>query len=170
MDKMIKRIAGLFLILSCSTVCIADDLTLRVNRDLIVKMPLLTLQPMLDFCRDQQPQLNPELEQAYTGAKVKVLKAVKEGETSVLNLNHDEALFKEEELNSPVDAGVKRQFQEALEMMSRSLQQVDSAIYCPVLIQRLNHFDQHTFQQSVEMKFKQISEQAKAQKKVILSE
>ena len=77
MYKMIKRITGLFLILSCSTVCIADDLTLRVNRDLIVKMPLLTLQPMLDFCRDQQPQLNPELEQAYTGAKVKVLKATK---------------------------------------------------------------------------------------------
>ena len=142
---MIKRIAGLFLILSCSTVCIADDLTLRVNRDLIVKMPLLTLQPMLDFCRDQQPQLNPELEQAYTGAKVKVLKAAKEGETSVLNLNHDEALFKEEELNSPVDAGVKRQLQEALEMMSRSLQQVDSSIYCPVLIQRLNHLTSTLF-------------------------
>lgn len=52
---MIKRIARLFLILSCSTVCIAEDLTLRVNRDLIVKMPLLTLQLMLDFCRDQQP-------------------------------------------------------------------------------------------------------------------
>lgn len=95
---MKTRIAGLFLILSYSTVCIADDLTLRVNRDLIVKMPLLTLQPMLDFCRDQQPQLNSELEQAYTGAKVKVLKAAKEGAISVLNLNHDEELFKEEEL------------------------------------------------------------------------
>ncbi|MGE8541045.1 MAG: hypothetical protein ACN6NX_07070 [Acinetobacter sp.] len=65
---------------------------------------------------------------------------------------------------------MKRQFQEKLEMMSKSLQQVDSAAYCPVLIQWLNQYDQRAFQQSVEMKFKQMSEQAKTQKKVIQPE
>lgn len=65
---------------------------------------------------------------------------------------------------------MKLQFQEKLEMMSKSLQQVDSATYCPVFIQRLNQFAPYAFQHSIEMKFKQISEQAKAQKKAIQPE
>lgn len=60
-------------------------------------MPLLMLQPMLDFYRDQQLQLNPELERAYAGAKAKVLKVAEEGAISVLK--HSEESFQEDELN-----------------------------------------------------------------------
>jgi hypothetical protein len=73
--------------------------------------------------------------------------------------------LQEEALNSPIEADFKQQFQEMLEKMSRSLQQVDAAAYCPVLIQRMQHFDQQAFQKSVEMKYKKILNQAEALKK-----
>lgn len=161
---MKKGIAVLILMLSIGQLCHArDDLTLQANRDMLEKMPLLTLQPMLDFCRDKQPQLNAELEQAYAGAQAKVLKAAKEGGISVRKQGI--AILQEEELNSPIEADFKQQFQEMLEKMSRSLQQVDAAAYCPVLIQRMQHFDQQAFQKSVEMKYKEILNQAEALKK-----
>ncbi|UUS61933.1 MULTISPECIES: hypothetical protein [unclassified Acinetobacter] len=65
----IKR--GFFILfLDLNTVVHAqEDLSLNSNRDVIEKMPLISLQSMLDFCRDRQPQINTELDQAYQAAK-----------------------------------------------------------------------------------------------------
>lgn len=161
---MKRRIAVFVLMLNIGQLCHAhEDLTLQTNRDILEKMPLLTLQPMLDFCRDKQPQLNVELEQAYAGAKEKVLKAAKEGVISVRK--QGVATLQEQDLNLPIAADFKQQSQEMLIMMSRSLQQLDAATYCPVLIQRLNQFDQHAFQQTLELQYKAMFERVEAQRK-----
>ena len=131
-----------------------EDLSLNSNRDVIEKMPLISLQPMLDFCRDRQPQMNTELDQAYQAAKLKLIAAVQ-----AVRFNGVEPL-KAKDVDLPVDAQFKQQLQGMLEGMSKSLQSVNATTFCPAFIERLNHFDQAQFQRIVELQYQKYLEQA----------
>ncbi|WP_180173647.1 hypothetical protein [Acinetobacter sp. YH01024] len=131
-----------------------EDLSLNSNRDVIEKMPLISLQPMLDFCRDRQPQMNTELDQAYQTAKLKLIAAVQ-----AIRFKGVEPL-KAKDIDLSVDAQFKQQLESMLEGMSRSLQSVNATTFCSAFIERLNHFDQAQFQRIVELQYQKYLEQA----------
>lgn len=79
-------------------------------------MPLISLQPMLNFCREEQQQLNVELEKAYSVAKVKLVNVAK-------NVKYNEiSSLQQKEIVDPV---FKYELQKMLELMSASIQKVD---------------------------------------------
>ncbi len=68
-------------------------------------MPLISLQPMLNFCREEQPQLNVELEKAYSVAKVKLVNAAKNVKYNGISP------LQQKEIDQPVDAAFKHELQ-----------------------------------------------------------
>ena len=144
--KIIKFL--IFCLLGYSNISLAnEDLNMRTNRDVFEKMPLISLQPMLNFCREEQPQLNVELEKAYSVAKVKLVNAAKNVKYNGISP------LQQKEIDQPVDAAFKHELQKMLEIMSISIRKVDAEKYCPFLIKRLNHFDEAEFQRMVEMQY-----------------
>ena len=135
-----------------------EDLSMSTNRDLFEKMPLISLQPMLNFCREKQPQLNAELEQAYFVAKQKLINIGKDLKYKGVNI------FQETEMDQPIDPTFKQEIQNVLEVMSSSMRKVNAEKYCPFLIEKLSNIDQAEFQRNVEMQYLDYMNRA-AQKK-----
>ena len=147
--KIIKFL--IFCLLGYSNISLAnEDLNMRTNRDVFEKMPLISLQPMLNFCREKQPQLNVELEQAYLAVKQKLLNTAKVGKDIKYN---GVSIFQETEMDQPIDPTFKQEIQNMLEVMSSSMRTVNAEKYCPFLIKRLNQFDEAEFQRMVEMQY-----------------
>lgn len=93
--KIIKSL--IFCLLGYSNISLAnEDLNMRTNRDIFEKMPLISLQPILNFCREKQPQLNVELEQAYSAVKQKLLNTAKVGKDIKYN---GVSIFQETEMD-----------------------------------------------------------------------
>ena len=102
--KIIKFL--IFCLLGYSNISLAnEDLNMRTNRDVFEKMPLISLQPMLNFCREEQPQLNVELEKAYSVAKVKLVNAAKNVKYNGISP------LQQKEIDQPVDAAFKHELQ-----------------------------------------------------------
>ncbi|AYA69102.1 hypothetical protein CDG62_12615 [Acinetobacter sp. WCHA55] len=60
----------------------------------------MSLQPMLNFCRENQPQMNVELEQAYSAVKQKLLNTAKVGKD--INYN-GVSIFQETEMDQSIN-------------------------------------------------------------------
>ena len=161
--KLIKFIF-IPLLCYCNVSFAEEDLIIKKNRDIFEKMPLISLQPMLNFCREEQPQLNVELEKAYSVAKVKLVNAAKNVKYNGISP------LQQKEIDQPVDAAFKHELQKMLEIMSISIRKVDAEKYCPSLIDRLNNFDQAEFQRTVEMQYSHYIDRATQKKKALSQE
>ena len=60
----------------------------------------MSLQLMLNFCRENQPQMNVELEQAYLVVRQKLLNTVKAGKDIKYN---GVSIFQETEMDQLID-------------------------------------------------------------------
>ena len=60
----------------------------------------MSLQPMLSFCRENQPQMKVELEQAYLVVRQKLLNTVKAGKDIKYN---GVSIFQETEMDQSID-------------------------------------------------------------------
>lgn len=60
----------------------------------------MSLQPMLSFCRENQPQMNAEMEQAYSAVKQKLLNTAKAGKDIKYN---GVSIFQETEMDQSID-------------------------------------------------------------------
>ena len=60
----------------------------------------MSLQPMLNFCREKQPQMKVELEQAYLVVRQKLLNTVKAGKDIKYN---GVSIFQETEMDQSID-------------------------------------------------------------------
>ena len=132
-----------------------EDLTFKTNRELFDKMPLLTMQPMLNYCREAQPLLKPELEQAYANAKLKMVQAFKK-----INLDSDHIL-QPHEMDQPVSDQIKIEIQEMMTMMDKGIRTMNAEKYCPYLINKLNTLDEVELQNQVERQYEKYVERAK---------
>lgn len=120
--KIIKFL--IFCLLGYSNISFAnEDLNMRTNRDIFEKMPLISLQPMLNFCREKQPQLNVELEQAYLAVKQKLLNTAKVGKGIKYN---GVSIFQETGMDQLIDPTFKQEIQNMLEVMSSSMRTVNA--------------------------------------------
>ncbi|MEJ2897909.1 hypothetical protein WAE57_00685 [Acinetobacter sp. NS-4] len=155
-DKMKITKIMVFCAVFLSNYCLArEDLTIHTNRDIFEKMYLITMQPMLNYCRETQPQLNLELETAYAIVSVKLLKAVRTAKLEGLSP------IQKKEMDQPVDANFKNALKVMLSAMDQSMRRVDSKIYCPYLISKLNAFDEAEFISAVEAQYRAYIERAK---------